>query len=286
MRKSTTKTINTASIRCALVVACTLLLCINSNAIAQQNLPFYLPVSSEQFPAIAAQLEEQLAIAGLDNIEVITADYWHTYQQAIRNGRPGIYFAAPHFLAWSIHQHNFQPLLRIAEALTYVIASRRSNSNVFEINDLNQMTICTQRALNLDYLLVNTAFDNPMHSAKTRPVWSVINEMKTSQNRCAAFSISDHLFVEMELATPGKFIRLHQGEVLANFGFALHPSLIEKYASKIMELLQAEPVRSLLRPMYRQTANKANLVTASIEDYPIDYMAPLVTYWQRSPAGK
>ena len=244
-----------------------------------------MPINSEQLPQIITQLEQELANAGFGNVEVVTADYWHTYQQSIRKGRPGIYFAAPHFLAWTLHQHNFQPLLKLAEPLKYVIASRRNNSNVFEVNDLNKKTVCTQRALNLDYLLVNAAFDNPMHSAKTWPVWSVLEEMKKVQNRCTAFSISDHHFVELELAAPDNFIRLQQGEIFPNFGFAIHPSLVEKYAKKLTEFLQRKSTYDLLRPMYRQTASKAYLVTASIEDYPIGYTEALATYWQRKPAG-
>jgi hypothetical protein len=38
-----------------------------------------------------------MAAAGFSNIKVVTADYWHTYQQSIRKGRECIYFAAPHF---------------------------------------------------------------------------------------------------------------------------------------------------------------------------------------------
>jgi uncharacterized protein YeeX (DUF496 family) len=84
----------------------------------------------------------------------------------------------------------------LAEPLKYVIASRRNNSNIFEINDFNKKIVCAQRALNLDYLLVNAAFDNPMHSAKTKPVWSVVEDMQNSQKDCTAHSINDHLLVE------------------------------------------------------------------------------------------
>ncbi|MFT5572232.1 MAG: hypothetical protein ACI9FR_001154 [Cryomorphaceae bacterium] len=88
----------------------------------------------------------------------------------------------------------------------------------------------------------------------------------------------------MELAAPGNFIRLQKGQVFTNFGFAMHPSLVERYAKKLKEFLQGESIYSLLRPMYQQTASKTYLVTASIDDYPFSYTQPLATYWRGKSA--
>lgn len=243
------------------------------------ELRLYLPIQQQQFPGVIEQLTLLFSQAGLGKLKIQTADYWGNYQWAIRNGKPGLYYAAPHFLAWSLHQHNFKPLVRILEPLKYVIASRTNNANVFEINDLNKKTVCTQRALNLDYLLINSAFDNRLHSAKPLVVPSVEDAMTDRDSPCIAFSMSDHLFVEQERRNPGKFIRLQQSKLYNNYGFTLHPDLAPKYIHSLRLFLLSEPVQKLLQPLLRQTAAKTTLVNADLDDYPPTYLSALDNYW-------
>lgn len=250
-------------------------------ASASENLPFYLPLHSDQFPQIITKLETALQKAGITDLSVRTADYWQGYQQGLRRGRKGVYFAAPHFAAWSINQHDFEPLLRLNEPLRFVIANKRANSQHFEINDLANQKICTQRPLNLDYLLVNTGFDNPVLSANTLSVWSVIDEINNPKSGCAAFAISDHFFITLEKSRPQEFIRLQQGRRFNNYVFIAHPSLSHARGNKIRTFLLREDIQALLQPIYKLTSTKTKLVSASRQDYPLSYTAPLAPYWQR-----
>jgi len=242
---------------------------------------FYLPLHSEQQGELVEQLQLALNNTGLDRIKVRTANYWHGYQNGLRFGRKGLYFAAPHFAAWSINQHDFIPMLRIDDSLKFVIASKQADSQYFEINDLNQKKICAQRALNLDYLLVNTAFDNRLLSANIVSVWSVNNELHNDQTECVAFAINDHKFVELEQSHPGKFIRLQQGSQFNNYAFVAHPSFDVEQIDNIKQFLLRKDVQKILRPLYRLSATKTSLVTARKADYPREYLQPLAPYWQR-----
>lgn len=250
-------------------------------AAASRELTLYLPITEQQHPELQQQLGHHFEQAGLGELRIVTADYWHDYQWALRKGKAGLYYAAPHFLAWSLHQHNFTPLLRIAEPLKYVIATRASNLNVFEISDLNKRTVCAQRALNLDYLLINSAFDNRLHSANVKPVWSVVEQMTDAASPCVAFSLSDHYFIEQELAQPGEFIRLQQGPSYNNYGFVLHPTLAPSYREPLIEFFSNPEIQTLLQPLLRQTATKAVLTEAKAADYPRAYLRPLLTYWRQ-----
>jgi len=75
-----------------------------TNSSAQTNpqpseLQLYLPYHSSQFPELAQKLDAALQRAGLNNIRTQSSDYWHPYQQGIRQGRVGVYLAPPHFVA-------------------------------------------------------------------------------------------------------------------------------------------------------------------------------------------
>jgi len=258
------------------------LYCLNNNpSIAAEKLAFYLPLHSSQHPKLVSELEHALQISGLDNLKVRTADYWQGYQQGIRLGRKGVYFAAPHFAAWSINQHDFAPIVRLDEPLKYVIAIRRKNSQYFEINDLARQKVCSERALNLDYLLVNTGFDNPVLSANTVAVWSVMDEIVDQNTDCVAFAISDHAFNRLEKNKPREFIRLQQGPRFNNYTFVAHPNLNTALINKLRAFLLREDIQALMQPLFRPITTKAKLVNAYRRDYPLNYLTQLAPYWQR-----
>lgn len=248
---------------------------------ATETLGFYLPFHSEQFPQLVSKLEAALRAAEVGDIEVRTADFWQGYQQGLRRGSKGIYYAAPHFAAWSVNQHDFEPILRLKESLKFVIAIKRANSEYFEVNDLSNQKVCAHRALNLDYLLVNTGFDNPVLSAQTVSVWSVLDELNNPDTDCVAFAISDHAFIERAKSKPQEFIRLQQGRRFKNYTFVAHSSLSTTRINKIKEFLLREDIQALMRPIYRLTSTKLKLVVAERKDYPLQYIKPLAPYWQR-----
>ena len=125
----------------------------------------HLPIESDSLEKSVHLIQTTLHSEGLDQIEVIAVKYWHNYQRSLRAGHFGIYLAAPHYTAWALAEHDFVPIVRLAEPLKYVIAAHRSNANIFEVNDLDNQRVCAQAPLNLDYLLVNRAFDKPLLSA-------------------------------------------------------------------------------------------------------------------------
>lgn len=251
-----------------------------------EPLTLYLPVHTAEHPDLVEGLKQEYSAANLGELRIQTADYWNSYQWALRTGKPGLYFAAPHFFAWAIHKHNFAPLLRLSEPLKYVIASRTNSSEIFEVSDLNNRAVCSKRALNLDYLLLNTAFDNRLHSAEAVTVMSVAKAMTEPSHQCLGFSISDHHFVEQELREPGKFIRLQQGKTFSNFGFMLHPTGNAAYQKQLTEFLLSDTVQALLRPIFLQTSSKAILIEAKASDYPKHYLAKLKPYWRDSTTNK
>ena len=245
-----------------------------------QRIPFYLPVHSSQLRDSIVKFNDALLEHGF-RFEIIHSDLWQQYQQDVRTGNTGIYFAPPHFTAWLIQQHGFTPLLRIENKLKYVIASKAHDHHIFEINDLVDKKICTQNPLNLDYLLIKHAFQRNIQTADTHLVSSVFEEMNNNQTPCSAFSISNHIFEKKEFKNAEKYIRLAQSAELNNYAFSMHPSLTKEFIAPLLQLLNKKETREILTPILELTASEATLIDATESDYPSEYFIELQSYWEK-----
>lgn len=269
-----------------LLISCITILLITLTSAGQaaadeSTLPIklYLPIESDSLKQSVQRTQQVLSAAGSDDIEVVAVEYWQKYQGALRNGHFGIYLAAPHYAAWAMAEHNFTPILRLAEPLKYVIATHQSSTTIFEINDLDNERVCAQKPLNLDYLLVNRAFDKPLLSADIVSVMSVREEMLSADSPCTGFAISDHLFKQIDQLQPGAFIRLQQSKVYNNYVLIAHPQIPSTILAKLRASFGSSELRRTLAPVFNQFAKRTDLVEALRDDYPPDYRQPLENYW-------
>ena len=96
----------------------------------------------------------------LTNITIETVDHGHNYQQGLRAGRIGIYFAPPHCTAWTVDHHGFRALVHLSEPLAYIVTVEQSRTNLFEVGNLASNRICDRKPLNLDYILISKVLEN------------------------------------------------------------------------------------------------------------------------------
>jgi hypothetical protein len=247
---------------------------------ASEQLPFYLPYQSSQFPELALKFDALLVKSGLAEFTTVTTDYWHPYQQGIRQGRIGVYLAAPHFVAWAHHQHNFIPFLKLSSPLQYVIATRHDDAQYFELRDLAEQNICSTNAVNLDFLLVKTAFQNSLKPANNKIVNSVASAIQYDNQNCAAFVISEQAFKTFNAKDPQRFIRLHQGPKYQNYAFVAHPDIPRDTAIQLKRFLRSEAALEVLGPVLSQFATNPKLIPVKRKDYPKHYVEVLNPYWK------
>jgi hypothetical protein len=245
----------------------------------QQEIPFYLPISKAQFPELITQLKTALSDAGLGHLKIATTDYWHPYQNGIRQGRLGIYLAAPHFTSWLIHKYQFKPQRKLAGPLRYVIVTRQADTNIFEINDLANQTVCTDATMDLSFLLVKESMPRSVLSPKTIQVESVVEKMHSDDRRCNAFSVSEHLLLMLAADQPFKFISLKQSEEFANYAYVTHPDVSQQTNAALNKLLTNKAIVKILRPMYQLFTTEPRLVHAKATHYPKSSMSLLQRYW-------
>jgi hypothetical protein len=235
-----------------------------STASNAQNINVYI---GSQTPELIDSLQTELNKAGLKQITVKNTDFWHPYIQGLRQGRSGIYFAAPHFAAWAIDKHQFIPLLKLAGNLQYVLVSRRRDLDIFEVSDLVRKRICVSKAPNLDFILANSALSKSLNSPLIIAQQSVFNSMQNKHSQCDAFAVSEHLFRQHALKQPYDFIRLHQSFEYPNYAFISSPDIPEETHQAFKKLIQSKQIKTLLRPIYAEYSSKPILLSTKKKDY-------------------
>jgi hypothetical protein len=244
-----------------------------------KSIPFYLPIDKTQFPGLIEKIEKVLSVAGLGHLKITTTSYWHPYQNGIRQGRMGIYLAAPHFASWLINQHQFNTELKLAGSLRYVIAVRRADTSIFEVNDLVNKTVCTSAIMDLSFLLATESTPHSLLSAKTRRVESVVEQMRLNSRKCNAFSLSEHLFLEIAAEQPFKFIGLKQSAEFSNYAYLVHPDVSQQTSAALTKFLKNKEVAQILLPIHQLFAAEPRLVRARPNHYPRSQLSPLLQYW-------
>lgn len=257
-------------------------LCFNATAqnTELQSLSLYLPVSSQDHPNLQKTLNESLQRNQFSNIEVKFSEHWHSYQQGLKNGDIGLYLAPPHFAAWAINRNNFIPLIRIAEPLSFVIAAKRSQPEIFELYDLINRPVCSERPLNLDYLLSFEAFNNLYGSSENNFVSNVKAEMLAKQTDCYGFAISNHVLRQSQIEGNDDFIRLYQGQSYNNYVLIAHPQISTEFLQRLKRYFIQADTQQLLRPLLKLYANEIKLISSKKADYPVSYIDVLKVHWQ------
>ena len=237
------------------------------NVHANDAINFYLPQHSKDNSELHKSLQLTLNKAGLNFIKVRSTHFWHPYIQGLRQGRPGIYFSAPHLSAWAVNNHQFEPMLRLTGKLQHVLVSRRSDTDIFEVNDLHKKHICTSKAPNLDFILASQLLRGSINSPVITIKKSSSQAMFKDDKSCDAFSISDHIFTRYALKDPYKFIRLHQGVQYPNYAFLSSADISKDTRFKLKQILLNRATIKLMKPLYLNYANSTTLLVATKEDF-------------------
>ncbi|MFT4629191.1 MAG: hypothetical protein ACI9WC_000399 [Arenicella sp.] len=246
------------------------------------RIKLHLPVNSALYPDQITEIKADFRQMELNNITIETVDYAHDYQQGLRAGRIGIYFAPPHFAAWAIDHHGFQALVHLSEPLSYVIAVERSLTTLFEVSDLAGKRICARKPLNLDYLLVNKVLQSSLMPAQIKIVDRVSDHMNSEDTLCEAFLISGPIFDQFEKKQPDRFIKLYQTDNYPNYGLISHPKIKQSDLEKIKAYFLLDRTQRMLGPLLREFAKSHRLVPSSAKHYPRRYWQDLAPYWQVS----
>ena len=120
-------------------------------------------------------------------------------------------------------------------------------------------TVCSSKPLNLDYLFISSLFQDFLPAAQIEIVESVEQKMQNTKSNCRAFAISNHLFEQLEIENPGKFIRLQQSVSLNNYVFIGHPDIAQTELSKMKGFLLSTETQTLLKPVLQLFCHQSRI---------------------------
>ncbi len=267
----------------ATALGCAMLVSNANNAHAKagndDTVILYIPFLSSSNPTLQTKLNDAFRKQGVTEVVVQNADFWHPYQQGLRQGRIGIYFAQPHFAAWAINKHNFIPLYKLHGTLKYVLASRRAKTSVFEVSDLNGKVVCREPGLNLGTAWLNRLLGRRQLNALTNEYPSIQQEMQNADSSCSAFVIDDFSYEQLNQKLSNEFIRLKQSVIFKHYAFVAHPEVDTKVIVKVKKALKSSAVSSLLNPYLAKLSKWQNLLPVQPNDYSQQDFMLLNTYW-------
>lgn len=251
-----------------------------ANANPSAPVSFFLPITSSTDPKLTNELQSAFAAEGLNNVIVKNVDFWHPYQQGLREGRPGIYFAQPHFAAWAIGQHDFRPIYKLHGRLKYVLASRRNDSHLFEVNDIEGGVICREPGLNLGTVWLNSIIGKYRLTVSSKEVESAEHAMLNDSGDCDVFVIDDHAYDRVNNGQLGRYIRLKQSPVYKHNALVAHPNIPNALTDKLKTALKTREIKALLAPYLTGLSKWQNLLPVKQDDYSADDHELLNAYWE------
>jgi len=270
-------------ISCCTGLLCCVLVVFSQSAIAQSGSSdptiLYLPAASSTYGKLANELEAALKAESVNHITVRNGDFWHPYQQGLREGRKAIYFAQPHFAAWAMTKHNFTPIYKLHGRLKYVLAAKRVDDTIFEVQDLSGKVICREAGLNLGTVWLNDVLSNNQITARSKELPSVEHVMAKQTLDCDAFVINDYAYDRINQQQRSRFIRLAQSPIYSHNAFIAHPEISPEQVSLIDKALKSKGVKRVLKPYFTSLSKWQNLLPVKEDDYGARDIELLTTYW-------
>ena len=251
-----------------------------NNAENTGDINFYLPFNATLEPQLPGNLSTVLQAQGLTNINIQSADYWQLYLSSVQRGNVGLYWVAPHFAAWLIHKHQFVPLLKLEPPLEYSVVTRKDDFVIFSLADLKGKQICSQHAMNLDFLLASELFEEMANPPSRAVTWDVAARFAADDTRCDAFVVSNTVLQRVASTRPEHWIKLHTSPPFTNYSLVAHPSFTKKTIDSFSRAMNSQAMRDAMSPIWFDHADDGSMNSAQKTDYPIGLIAPLTQTWE------
>ncbi len=243
------------------------------------SVKLYVPFATQPPATLRTQVQRLLNESIHAPNKVIAVTEWSEYLRAVRTGSPGLYLAAPHFVSWLVHRHDATPLARFDEMLSYTVLSRAGDHGLFDLSDLSGRVVCTQPSMNLDFLMVSNIAADEADSITIAVTRSIAQRLRDRDQRCDAFTVSNHLASEVEESDAGEFVRLTQSKQWPQYALVVIDPSSDKPKQPMVSTAVAVALLKLLQPQIAHEAQEQSVVPAARSDYPLDLSNMLLPYW-------
>jgi ABC-type phosphate/phosphonate transport system substrate-binding protein len=240
------------------------------SAIANGPLVFSAPPreSSEEANKLYQPVAEHLTRALGRPVNFVYSRNWLTYQKEMTKGNYDIVFDGAHFNSWRISHIQHNTLAKIAEQQTFVVVTRKDDTQITSIKQLAGKKVCAMGASNLGTLALQSEFDPVRQPLIVEQIgWTKVYE-SVMENRCIAGTLP--VSVLRKLDGGGNFMRVvHQSRQLPNQAFSASPRLTSDEQVKLAKALTSPEARAVIEPLLAANGVGAGkgLVAANKEEY-------------------
>ncbi len=161
-----------------------------------------------------------------------------------------------------------------------MLAARKSDELIFEVNDLSGKQVCRESGLNLGTVWFNRIVGENRLTLTNIERPSIELAMRYDDAGCDAFVISDYRYERINARLGNKFIRLEQSSLYANYVFVAHPEIDAVLLEQLASALKSQGIQDQLEPYFETLSRWQNLVPSTAEDYQSDGDYLLRAYWQ------
>ncbi len=117
----------------------------------------------KQYGPLAAQLTQVLG----EKVTYFHPKGWLYYQRDMRLDKYDIIFDGPHFISWREKQFNQIPVAKLPGTLSFMVFTKKSNTDINKLEDLYNTPMCGIAPPNLATLTVLAQYPNPVR----QPHW-------------------------------------------------------------------------------------------------------------------
>ncbi len=189
-----------------------------------------------------------------------------SYQSEMARGSYDITFEESHFSSWGSSHLSHTALVKIADENSFVVITRKDNSQITALKQLAGKKICAIGASDLGAMTVLAEFD-PMRQplVMENANWAKVYE-GVMDGRCVAGSLPTAILRKLDAA--GKFTHtLHRSRVLPSQSFSASPRVTSEEQAKLTKALLSTEGKRVLEPLLSANGAEAGLALTSKDEH-------------------
>jgi len=233
--------------------------------------PRETPASGQkQYGPLAAQLTKVLG----EKVTYVHPKGWLYYQRDMRLDKYDIVFDGPHFISWRVKQFNQIPVAKLPGTLSFIVFTKKSNTDLNKLEDLYNKPMCGIAPPNLATLTVLAQYPNPVRQPRLVTVKGgapgVYKAFKSG--KCTTAVIRDKYYMKkIPKNERDELKEIFHSLPVSNQGISVSARVTPEQREKIIKDLTMADNKALA-PILKRFGGKAKkMIPATAADYDQQY---------------
>jgi ABC-type phosphate/phosphonate transport system substrate-binding protein len=224
----------------------------------------------KQYGPLAKQLTRVLG----EKVTYVQPKGWLYYQRDMRLDKYDIIFDGPHFISWRVKQFNQIPVAKLPGTLSFMVFTKKSNTDITKLEDLYNKPMCGIAPPNLATLTVFAQYPNPVRQPRLVAVKGgapgVYKAFK--KGKCTTAVIRDKYYMKkIPEQERDKLKVIFHSLPVTNQGISVSTRVTPEQREKIIKDLTADNNAALMPTLKRFGGKAKKMIPTSAADYDQQY---------------